>query len=115
MSWDERGRLFVCEMRGYMQDVEGKGADQAIGRIVMLEDNDGDGKMDKRTVFADKLMMPRALACVNGGVLVGEPPTLWFLKDTNGDGVADVKEQVDRKSTRLNSSHGGISRMPSSA
>ena len=95
MSWDEKGRLFVCEMRGYMQDVEGKGEDQAIGRIVMLEDTDGDGKMDKRTVFADKLLQPRSVTCVNGGVLVGEPPALWFLKDTNGDGVADVKEQVD--------------------
>ena len=95
MSWDENGRLFVCEMRGYMQDVEGKGEELPLGRIVVLEDADGDGKMDKRTVFADKLTLPRAVTCVNGGVLVAEPPVLWFLKDTNGDGVADVKEQVD--------------------
>ncbi|MEO6740309.1 MAG: dehydrogenase, partial [Chthoniobacteraceae bacterium] len=94
-AWDEKGRLFVCEMRGYMQDVEGKGEDQALGRIVMLEDTDGDGKMDKRTVFADGLVLPRALACVNGGLLVAEPPVLWFMKDTKGTGVADLKEQVD--------------------
>ena len=94
-AWDEKGRLFVCEMRGYMQDVEGKGEDQPLGRIVMLEDTDGDGKMDKRTVFADGLILPRAILCVNGGVLVAEPPVLWFMKDTKGTGVADLKEQVD--------------------
>ena len=94
-SWDEKGRMFVCEMRPYMHDVEGKGEDQPTGRIVMLEDTDGDGKMDKRTVFADGLVMPRAVLCVNGGVLVAEPPKLWFMKDSKGNGVADVKEQVD--------------------
>ena len=94
-SWDEKGRLFVCEMRGYMHDVEGKGEDQPLGRIIMLEDTDGDGKMDKRTVFADGLILPRAILCVNGGVLVAEPPVLWFMKDTKGTGVADLKEQVD--------------------
>ena len=95
MSWDERGRMFVCEMRGYMHDVEGAGEDKPLGRIVMLEDTDHDGKMDKRTVFADGLILPRAVMCVNGGVLVGEPPVLWFMKDTDGDGVADLKETVD--------------------
>jgi glucose/arabinose dehydrogenase/mono/diheme cytochrome c family protein len=95
MSWDEHGRLFVLEMRGYMHDVDGKGEDQPLGRIVVLEDTDGDGKMDKRTVFADGLILPRAIMCVNGGVLVAEPPSLWFMKDTDGDGKADVKELVD--------------------
>ncbi|MHA3770006.1 PVC-type heme-binding CxxCH protein [Verrucomicrobiota bacterium sgz303538] len=95
MSWDEKGRMFVCEMRGYMHDVEGTGEDQPVGTIAMLEDTNGDGKMDKRTVFADGLVLPRAIMCVNGGLLVGEPPTLWFMKDTNGDGKADVKEVVD--------------------
>ena len=94
-AWDEKGRLFVCEMRGYMRDVEGKGEDQPLGRIVMLEDTDGDGKMDKRTIFADGLILPRAIACVNGGLLVAEPPVLWFMKDTKGTGAADLKEQVD--------------------
>lgn len=95
LSWDEKGRMFVCEMRGYMHDVEGLGEDQPIGRVVLLEDTNGDGRMDKRTVFADGLLMPRALMCVNGGLLVSEPPNLWFMKDTDGDGVADFKESID--------------------
>jgi glucose/arabinose dehydrogenase/mono/diheme cytochrome c family protein len=94
-SWDEKGRMFVCEMRDYMHDVEGKGEDQPTGRIAMLESTHGDGKYDKRTVFADGLLMPRAILCVNGGLLVAEPPKLWFMKDSKGDGHADVKEQVD--------------------
>lgn len=95
LSWDHKGRMFVCEMRGYMHDVEGAGEDQPIGRIVMLEDTDGDGQMDKRTVFADGLLMPRSLMCVDGGLLVSEPPNLWFMKDTDGDGVADLKQNID--------------------
>ena len=95
LSWDEKGRLFVCEMNGYMQDLDGKGEDQPNSRITLLEDTNGDGKMDKRTVFADGLFLPRAILCVNGGALVAEPPSLWFMKDTDGDGKADVKELVD--------------------
>ncbi len=97
MSWDEQGRMYVCEMSGYMHDVDGTGEDQPIGTIAILEDTNGDGKMDKRTVFAEGLYLPRAIMCVNGGALVGEPPNLWFMKDTNGDGKADVKEVVDPK------------------
>lgn len=94
LVFDPDGRLWVVEMRGFMPDVDGHGEDQPIGRIVILEDTDGDGKMDKRTVFADGLVMPRAISLVRDGVLVGEPPNLWFMKDTNGDGKMDEKVAV---------------------
>ena len=94
LSWDDQGRLFVCEMRGYMHDVDGTGEDQPLGRISRLEDTDGDGKMDKATVFADKLVMPRTVMALGDGALVSEPPNLIFFHDTDGDGVADKKEIV---------------------
>lgn len=85
LRFDEFGRLWVVEMRGYMPDVDGRGEDDATGCIAVLEDTDGDGRADKRTVFADDLVLPRALALVDGGVLVLEPPWLRFYADADGD------------------------------
>ena len=94
MSWDDQARLYVVEMRGYMQDVAGQKDMEPLGRIKLLTDEDGDGDMDKASVFLDGLILPRAVMAVNGGALVAAPPQLLFCKDTNGDGVADVKEVV---------------------
>src|SRR5688572_29358384 len=88
------GRMWVVEMRAYMPNVEGAGEDAPIGTIAVLEDTNKDGRMDKRTEFAGGLVLPRALALVADGLLVAEPPNLWFLRDTNGDGKADDKQQV---------------------
>lgn len=96
MAFDPEGRLYVVEMRGYMRTYDGVGEGEPTGRIVLLEDTNGDGRMDKRTIFMDKLVLPRAIALVRDGVLVSEPPVLWFVRDTNGDGVADAKEVVAR-------------------
>ena len=91
MAFDPDGRLYVAEMRGYMPDLDGKGEDQPNGSIAVLEDTDGDGKFDKRTVFLDGLVLPRSVAFAHGGVIVGEPPNLWFCRDTDGDGKSDEK------------------------
>jgi glucose/arabinose dehydrogenase/mono/diheme cytochrome c family protein len=88
------GKIWVLEMRGYMPDADGKGEDAPVGCVAVLEDTDGDGRMDKRTVFATGFVMPRAISLVGDGLLVGEPPRLWFLRDTNGDGVADEKKEI---------------------
>ena len=94
ISFDELGRMYVVEMRSYMQDADGDREDEPIGRIKRLTDTDGDGRMDKAEVFLDKLVMPRAVLAVRGGVLVGEPPELAFWEDTDNDGKADKKTIV---------------------
>lgn len=94
ISFDDQGRMYVVEMRGYMRDVEGTTENEPTGRIKLLEDTDGDGRMDKASVFVDELVMPRSVMAVNGGALVAAPPNLYFCKDTDGDGKADVKDIV---------------------
>lgn len=82
--FDEKGRMWVAEMTGYMPDTIGTGEDAPNGRIVILQDTTGDGVMDKRTVFLDSLVLPRALCIVENGLLVAEPPRLWYV-EINGD------------------------------
>jgi hypothetical protein len=93
-AFDPDGRLWVVEMRGYMPDLDGNGEDAPIGRVVILTDSHGDGKMDKRTVFIDGLVLPRALAFAGDGVLIGAPPHLWFCRATKGDDHADQKIEI---------------------
>ncbi len=85
IEFDAEGRLWVVEMRGYMPNIDGTNETDPVGRIVVLEDVDGDGRMDRNTVFLDQLVMPRALAVLDEGVLVAEPPRLWLCKDLDGD------------------------------
>jgi mono/diheme cytochrome c family protein len=94
IDWDADGRLWVIEERGYMQDLPATNEREPIGRISVLEDTNDDGKMDKKTVFMDGLVLPRALKVLDHGVLIGEPPHLWLARDTNGDLKADTKELV---------------------
>lgn len=94
IDWDPDGRMWAIEMPGYMPDIRATGELDPTGRIVVLEDTDADGRMDKRTVFAEGLVLPRALKVLDHGVLVGEPPHLWLMHDTNGDLKADAKEAV---------------------
>lgn len=90
LAWDERGRLWIAETTDYPnnQQPDGQGHD----RITICEDTDGDGKADKFTVFADKLSIPRSICFANGGVIVLEGDHTLFLRDTNGDDHADVRQ-----------------------
>jgi putative membrane-bound dehydrogenase-like protein len=87
IAWDEHSRLFVAEMSDYPVAPSG-------GRIKRLEDRDGDGRFEHATVFADRLPFPSGVLPWGGGVLVTAAPDLLFLKDTDGDGRADVRRVV---------------------
>ena len=94
MQFGPDGRLWVLEMRGYMPNADGIGEREPVGIVAVLTDTDQDGRFDRRVVFADKLIMPRAISLVGDGLLIAEPPHLWFCRDTNGDSVSDEKTEV---------------------
>jgi putative membrane-bound dehydrogenase-like protein len=90
MTWDERGRLWLALTLDYPNELqpEGKGRD----KIVVCEDTTGDGVCDKVTEFADQLSIPTSLLNAYGGLIVHQAPHTLFLKDTTGDGRADVRQ-----------------------
>ncbi|HAV61649.1 MAG TPA: hypothetical protein DCY13_04700, partial [Verrucomicrobiales bacterium] len=89
LSFDENGVLYVVEMRDYSER-----RDERLGRVTRLEDVDHDGRMDRATRFAEDLPWPTGIIAYDGGVFVVAAPDLWFFKDTDGDGVADVRKIV---------------------
>ncbi len=91
MCWDERGRLFVIETEDYPNEVRQEGGND---RIKILEDTNGDGKADKVTVFAEGLNIPTSIMAINGGILISMAPDFVFLKDTDGDDKADIREVI---------------------
>ncbi len=109
MTYDADGRAYVCEMSDYPytdkehhKHAQENPTDQAIGKVRLLTDTDGDGTFDKATVFADGLSWPTGAACWKGGIFVTATPDVWYLKDTNDDGVADVRQKVFTGFKKLN-------------
>ncbi|HEY9488501.1 MAG TPA: PVC-type heme-binding CxxCH protein, partial [Chryseosolibacter sp.] len=88
MEIDEYGRMYVVEMHGYPLDVGG------TGKVKLLTDTDGDGVMDKSTVFAEGLILPTGIMRWKKGVIVTDPPSLLYFEDQDGDGKADIKETL---------------------
>ncbi len=103
MTWDERGRLWVCETLDYPNEL-GKDRD----RIRICEDTDGDGQADQFTVFAERLSIPTAIVIVRGGAIVQNGTETIYLKDTDGDDVADEKT-VLINGWAMGDTHGGVS------
>ena len=104
VAFDPRGRMWVVEMSGYNHEIITRlpayldpsrpPPERPPGRIVRLEDTDGDGRMDRRTVYWDGLNMPRAVAFLGDRVLVMDPPHFWQTRDRDGDGVMDEKTLI---------------------
>jgi mono/diheme cytochrome c family protein/HEAT repeat protein len=101
IDYDADGRMWVLEMTGFANNKEMTDSHEPIGRVAVLEDTNNDGKMDKRTVFIEGLVLPRALKVLEHGVLIGEPPNLWVVRDTDGDLKADTKELIRNDFGRL--------------
>ena len=94
MAFDQRGRMYVAESRGYPGPLEGAPGLAPEGVIALLEDTDHDGRFDKRTDFARNLTFPNGILPWDGGVFVTCAPDLLYLKDTTGDGIADERRVV---------------------
>jgi putative membrane-bound dehydrogenase-like protein len=100
-AYDEDGRLYVVEMSDYPyadrasdKPFTENTTDPPLGRVRVLTDSDGDGRFDTGTVLADKLSWPTGVAAWKKGVFVAAAPDVWYLKDTDGDGSADVRRRV---------------------
>ena len=92
MTWDERGRLWICETVDYPNELGGN-----RDRIRICEDTDGDHVADKFTVFAEGLSIPTAIVIVRGGAVVQNGRETIYLKDTDGDDVADQQDNIDHR------------------
>ena len=91
LCFGDAGRMFVVEGRSYPQLGE---SPLTLGTVALLEDVDGDGRFEKRTTFADGFTFPNGILPWGGGVFLTCAPDIWFLKDTTGDGRADVRQIV---------------------
>jgi len=89
-AFDDEGRLYVAESSGSNDPVEKQLAERPH-RIVRLEDADGDGRFDNRTVFADRMMFPEGAMFFDGSLFVAAPPSIWKLSDRDGDGLAEER------------------------
>jgi mono/diheme cytochrome c family protein len=104
VAFDGNGRMFVLELRGYMQDADATGETDPIGRISMHEDTNNDGVYDRHTVFVDHLIFPRFMLPYGPNTILAKEShsqEVWKYTDTNGDGVADKKELFDTGWGRL--------------
>jgi putative membrane-bound dehydrogenase-like protein len=90
MCFDERGRLYVCEMRGYPNGGVGTG-DETRGKIKCFIDTRGTGAFDRCVTFAEGLRFPMGITPYKNGLIVAVAPDLIYLEDTDGDGKADKK------------------------
>jgi mono/diheme cytochrome c family protein len=95
IAFDGNGRMFVVELRGYMQDLEATGELDPVGRISRYEDRNNDGVYETHRVFVDKLIFPRWVTPFGANSVLtmeSNADEVWKFTDTNGDGVADKKE-----------------------
>ncbi len=109
LDWDEKGRMWVVETPEYPNGLRkantaewkesgsvapGQYEREPLDRISILTDTNGDGVMDKKQVFADKLELATSFVLHKNGVIVSAAPDIWFLEDTDGDEVCDKRTKL---------------------
>ena len=90
-AWDERGRIWVVEAYSYPTK---RPAGEGLDKIIILSDEDGDGRFETRKVFAEKLNLASAIEVGHGGVWVGAAPELLFIPDRNRDDKPDGASEI---------------------
>ena len=91
-DFDEQGRLYVTEASGTNANVRDQ-LQNRPHRVLRLVDSDGDGHFDRRTIFADRMMLPEGALWNDGSLYVAAPPSIWKLTDSSGDGIADERSE----------------------
>lgn len=109
IDWDEKGRLWVVETPEYPNGLRQSNVEPWMDsgslmpgvydrdpqdRISILKDSDGDGVMDEKQVFADKLELATSFVLHKNGVIVCAAPDIWLFEDTDGDDVADKRSKL---------------------
>lgn len=109
IDWDEKGRLWVVETPEYPNGLRQANVDawkdsgsikpgqyerEPLDRVSILSDSDGDGVMDKKTVFADKIELATTSVFYKNGIIVCAAPDIWFFEDTDGDDKADKRTKI---------------------
>ncbi|MEX1116252.1 MAG: PVC-type heme-binding CxxCH protein [Akkermansiaceae bacterium] len=108
IAWDLRGRAYVMESVDYPNNLQA--GNLGHDRIRICEDTNGDGRADKFTLFADKLSIPTSMVFANGGVICANAHEIIFLKDTDGDDKADVRQTLFT-GFKTNDTHAGVSNL----
>lgn len=109
IDWDEKGRLWVTETPEYPNGLRQANVDawkdsgsikpgqydrKPLDRVSILSDTNGDGVMDKKTVFADEIELATSSVFYKNGIIVCAAPDVWFFEDTNGDDKADKRTKL---------------------
>ncbi len=108
VNWDDKGRAFVIQTTDYPNELHANNTGN--DKIIICEDTNRDGRADKFTTFADKLSIPTSLVFANGGVICTNGTEMLFLKDSNGDDKADVR-QVLFSGFNMGDTHAGVSNL----